>query len=105
MRPGRLNKYVTLSRSPQSSPDGDGFFEALSPSTAWAQIQPVTAGEFERSTYHQITIRFHAQVTMDTRLVYTDAALGRDREFFVKGVQSIDEANKEMRLLCEEITP
>src|SRR5690348_10099799 len=100
-----MNRRVSLSRSPQVSGDSDGFFEALRPATVWAQIQPVAAGDNERSSFHQVVIRFHRQVTMDTRLVYADPVLGRDRELFVRGVQNVDEANREMRLLCEEVVP
>lgn len=100
-----MNRHVRLWRSPQTSGDSDGFFEALTPHHVWAQIQPVAAGESERSSFQQVVIRFHRQVTMDTRLTYDDLVLGRDRELFVRGVQNVDEANREMRLLCEEITP
>ena len=99
MQAGKLNKWVTLSRSPISSPDNDGFFEPLTPEGAWAGIQPLSPGADGRTTTSLITIRYHAQVNVDTRLVYGS------REFFVRGVQNLDERNDEMRLLCEEIAP
>lgn len=97
MRLGRMNRQVTLSRSPQATDDSDGFFEALSPETVWARIQPLSPSDNGRTQQHLVTIRYHSQVTMDTRIVYGT------RELFVKGVQNVDERNAEMQLLCEEV--
>lgn len=99
MRVGQHNRSVTLWRTPQASGDADGFFEALSPSSWWAQIQPLTSSDAGRSIFHQVTMRYHSQVTMDTRVLYGA------RELFVRGVQNMDERNVELRLLCEEIVP
>lgn len=105
MRISGLNKYVSLSRSPQTSGDSDGFYEALNPPNAWVSIEPQGPTGEGRSVEHLIKMRWHAQVTMDTRLVYADGALGRSREFFVRGFMNASEANDELRLLCEEIIP
>lgn len=105
MRAGSLDKWVTLSRSPQTTDDSDGYFEDLSPNGAWAGIQPLTASDNGRTLTHLVRMRFHPQVTMDTRIVYSDATLGRDRELFVKGFQNLNERNAEMQLICEEVVP
>lgn len=107
MRAGRMNRLVTLSRSPQTTPDSDGFFETLTPSTAWCAIEPLDASvsDSTRLQAHRVTMRHHAQVTVDTRIVYADPVLGRDRELFVKGVQNIGDANRELVLFCEEVIP
>ena len=97
MRVGRLNKWVTLSQSPQTTPDNDGFFEALSPDGVWAAIEPQASSGDARTLFHNVTIRYHPQVTMDTRIVYGT------RWLFVKSVQDMNEENVEMRLLCEEV--
>jgi head-tail adaptor len=101
MRPGRLNKQVMLSRAPQTTPDSDGFFEALSPETVWAQIDPFPPLESdgERTQASTVIIRYHPQVTLDTRILYGT------RELFVKGVQNINERGAWMRLHCEEVIP
>jgi head-tail adaptor len=99
MRVGRLNKWVTLSRSPQETNDSDGFFEALDPEGVWAAIQPQGATGDGRTVSHFVTIRYHEQVDMDTRIVYGT------RELFVRGFQNVDEQNVEMRLVCEEVVP
>ncbi len=108
MPAGRKNRLVSLARSPQTSGDSDGFFEALSPSTAWCAIQPLdpsSIGDGTRLQVHRVTMRYHPQVTVDTRLVYADPVLNRDRELFVKGVQNLGDANRELVLFCEEVVP
>lgn len=105
MRPGRLNKWVTLSRSPQTTPDSDGFFEDLDPAGVWASIQPLQPQGDGRSIFHYVTMRFHPQVTVDTRILHGTRADGSPRELFVRGVQNVDERNVEMRLYCEEVVP
>ncbi len=54
---------------------------------------------------HRVTMRFHPQVTVDTRLVYDDPALERERQLFVKGVQDLSDGNREIVLFCEEVVP
>jgi len=107
MRAGRMNRLVSLSRSPQTSGDSDGFFEALSPSTAWCAIEPLdaTISDGTRVQSSRVTMRFHPQVTVDTRLVYDDPVLGRERELFVKGVQNLQDGNHELVLFCDEVIP
>lgn len=91
----KLVHWVTLSRSPQTSGDSDGFFEPLSPARVPAAITPVPGDE--RSTFHQVTIRYHPQVTADVRLLFGV------RELYVRNVVNVDERNNEMRLFCEEV--
>ena len=105
MRPGRLNKWFTCSRAPQSTPDSDGFFEPLSPAGVWAQWDPFPPLESdgERTQAHTLIIRYHPQMTMDVRMCHRDRRTGVTRELFVKGVQSINEKGAWMRLHCEEV--
>src|SRR6476659_6927816 len=102
---GSLNRVVTLSRGPITTGDSDGFFENLTPSRVFAQISPQGAAGDGRTQLAQITIRYHPQVTMDTRVVYADPDLGRDREFFVDGYQTPDEDAVFMLLSCHEVIP
>lgn len=95
-----LRTLVTLSRSPKKTDDDDGFFEPLSPPRMWASIQPQGPFADGRNVAHLVTMRYHPGVTMDTRITYGS---NPGRELFVRGVQVIDDANVEMRLLCEEI--
>jgi len=107
VRAGLMNRLVSLSRSPQTTPDTNGFYEALSPATAWCAIEPLDAAGSDgtRTQMHRVTMRFHAQVTVDTRLVYADPALGRDRQLFVRGAQNLQDGNRELVLFCEEVVP
>ena len=99
MRLNTYNKFVSLSRCPQTPGDSDGFFEPLNPSTAWASIQPQQPSENGRSVWHRVGMPYHPQVNMDTRILYGT------RELFVKGFQNVDEANRDLVLLCEEVIP
>lgn len=101
MRPGRMNKYVTLWKAPDSTPDADGFLEALDPPDAWVQIQPLEPFESDgtRVIPYRVTMRYHAQINVDSMLKFGT------RDIFVKGVQNVDEGDREMRLYCEEVVP
>lgn len=98
-----MNKWVTLSNEPSTTPDANGFYGPLSPPGAWAEIQPLTPGPNDRTITHAVRMRFHPQVTMDTRIVYTTP--DRTRELFVRGFQIVDMDEAELRLICEEIIP
>jgi len=101
MRAGPLRTLVALSRSPKHPDDDDGFFEPLSPPRMWAAIQPQGPMADSRNLSHLVTMRYHPGVTMDTRIVIGNGTAAR--ELFVRAVQVINDANVEMRLLCEEI--
>jgi head-tail adaptor len=104
MRAGHRNKWVTLARSKRS--DGEAIWTALSPAGEWAAIQPLPPGGADgRSTLHQIEMRYHAGVTIDTRIQYVDARLSRTRDFYVRGVQSVNEAGDSLILFAEEVQP
>ncbi len=104
---GRYGIWVTLSQSPQVTDDSDGFFEALNPEGVWASIRPQLASN-GRTIEHVVEMRWHPQVTIDTRIVYEDSTkpVGKTtRELFVKGVQNLEEQNATLVLLAEEVTP
>lgn len=106
VRPGRHNRRVTLSRSPITTNDADGFLEALTPSDWWISIQPGPPGSADGRTRTSVVgMRFHEQVNEDTIITFYDEVLLRDRQLAVKGVQNVDEANVELVLLCEEVWP
>ncbi len=104
---GRYSIWVTLSQSPQVTDDSDGFFEDLTPAGTWASIRPQLAAN-GRTIESVVEMRWHPQVTIDTRIVYEDVnkpAGKTTRELFVKGVQNVEEENTILVLLCEEVTP
>jgi hypothetical protein len=100
MRPGTYDKYVTVWKSPQTSGDDDGFFEALSPPDWWCSVQPLDpVGGDDRSTSYRVEGRYHPQITVDTRILYGTL------ELFVRGVQDVSLKGREMRLYCETVAP
>lgn len=105
MRIGQFRKLVTLSRSPQTSGDSDGYFELLNPSEWWCAIDPAGALGDGRTITHVITGRYRPDVSMDTRIVYADPVQNRNREFFVRGFRNVGERNIELSLDAEEVIP
>jgi head-tail adaptor len=98
MQAGRRRHLVSLANAPQVSGDADGFFEPCSPPTAFAAIEPVSpvSADGTRIQGHYVTLPYHPGVTVDTRILWGARAL------FVKGVQNVDERNRELRCYCEE---
>lgn len=107
LRRGPLRHYVSLANATSTPDDTDGMFNDLQPGSVWAAIEPQAPGftDGTRSITHLITIEFHPQVNLDTRVAYYDDVLLRTRYFFVKGMQNIEERNILHRLLCEEVQP
>jgi head-tail adaptor len=102
---GRYNKWVTLSHAPQNATDG--IFDPLDPEGAWVALRPTLAAN-GRVTEHVVEMRYHPQVTVDTRIIYEDPSkpVGKTtRALYVRAVQDLEEANDVMRLICEEIAP
>ena len=97
MRPGRMNKWVTLAKQPDTTPDSDGFFEDLDPKGAWAQIQPLPPQDDGRNRGHLVTIRYRSDITVEVCVFYGE------RQLFVKGIENVNEQNAELRLYCEEV--
>lgn len=104
MRTGACNKYVALAQGPQAA---SGPFAALSPANVWASIEPSAPGDSitDRTITHLVRMRFHAQVSLQTRIAYVDARQSGSptRYLYVRGFQAVNEAGDELRLLCEEV--
>lgn len=102
MRNGACNKWVTLDRAPVANTE-DRWTD-LSPDGIWAAIEPLPPGGSDtRTITHVVRMRFHPEVTLDTRITYADGRTSLTRLLFVRGVQTVSEQGDEMRLLCEEI--
>lgn len=98
----RRDKYVSLFRT--GNVQTSGALTALSPANDWVSIQPGPPGNTVsdgRSILSLVNIRYRSDLTVDTMLRYTVGSTNRD--LFVRGVQHVDEAQAEMRLLCEEV--
>jgi head-tail adaptor len=71
----------------------------LTPARVWAAIEPAPPGSFdEDKVSHLVTIDYHPDVTLNTRILTED-----DRTLWVRGVQDIEFRHIELRLLCEEV--
>jgi head-tail adaptor len=112
MNLGGLRRLVTLEQ-PTRTADGDGGFTqtwtALSPSPVAAAVEQANANSLDKllanATVTQATkvvrLRFHPQVTQQTRVSWTDG-LGAH----VANVTNIipDAKNVELILVCAELT-
>jgi head-tail adaptor len=107
LRPHR----VTLDNPgpPVATSDG-GFTEStvpLQPAAMFASILPILDRDVERSTggtvialaTHRVTMPWHPQVTIQTRLRFNG------RTFSVISVANTEERNVELVLLCVEVAP
>lgn len=104
MRAGPANKWVSLARNPATEDEAEGT--PLSPANVWAAIEPLAPGGSDgRTLAHQIRTRFHPQITLDTKVTYKDARTNTTRVFYVRGVQTVNEAGDEMVLFAEEVQP
>jgi len=113
MNIGRLRERVSLFHV-TTGPDGDGGHEdtetALSPSTMKAEIQSGAPSDLERIRAGSVIatdalivrMRFHAGVTMQTRLRWTDQAR-RARAANVTGIHQVDGRTREMKLVAVEV--
>lgn len=107
MRIGELCHRLRV-ENPTRVADGEGGYSdtwvAASPATVWASIEPASPRAVERQVGATveapvsaiITIRYHAGVTTDTRL------LDGPRVFMVRGIQNPSERNVSLVLACEE---
>lgn len=90
---GELRHRVTL-----DDPVPDGTPVVFVPSEVWASIEPGSPGAFdEQKVTHRVEIRYHPQVTFNTRITH------RSRQLFVRGIQNVDERNERQILYCEEV--
>lgn len=93
MNIGPLRHIVAL-----DDPIEDGTPVVFAPDHIWAAIRPVPPGSFdEQKVTHIVEVRYHPQITFNTRLTH------RGRHLYVRGIQNVDERDRQMFLLCEEV--
>lgn len=114
MKLGRMRQRITLQNPTRTADGGGGYTEtwaSLNPAQAWARIRASSGRSGERNVSntivaqatHEVSMRFHPDVTTETRITWTDAA-GRTRTINVTDVQDVDEAGIELVLSCVEVT-
>lgn len=88
--------YVALQKPKPEDADED-----VAPDMVFAAIEPAAPGAFdEEKITHIVTIDYHPDVTLNTRVVLPDDG---DRMLWVKGIQDVEMRHIELRLLCEEV--
>lgn len=100
-----LVSLATVTRTADSLGGYTEAFTALSPATMWAAIEPATPADLERrvgntvqaSVSHLVTMRYHAEVTTQTRVTFGTRTLD------VRGLRNVDERNIALELACEEV--
>lgn len=108
---GALRILVTLENPGDPVPDGDGGFTqtwtGCTPSKAWASIVGAKRGSRERVAHltvvgqavWDVTMRFHAEVTNQTRLRWTDRA-GNEQIANVRDIDDVEYAGVQLNLIA-----
>lgn len=92
MRAGDLRHWVDLDEIPDGTPT------TMVPARVPCAIRPAAPTAFdENKVTHIVEMRYHPQITFNTRITH------RDRQLFVRGVQNVNERNEWLVLLCEEV--
>lgn len=109
-----MRHRITLA-NPTQTADGDGGYTetwtSLSPPVAWASVKAARgrfgeapqAGTVEARATHQVSMRYHPDVTVKTRVTFTDRA-GSTRHLSVIDVSDVEEQGTELVLTCVEVT-
>ena len=94
--PGQYRHWVDL-----DDPDPDTA-RTITPSRVKCAIRPqASAGDESQRTY-QVLTRFHAGITLNTRLRHTDAR-GATHHLYVRGIENADMLDRDLVLICEEV--
>jgi len=100
---------LTLDAPSAPVPDGAGgyieTFTPLTPAEVWGSVEPMSQADLERvsgstveaTATHLITLPFHPQVTVQSRVTY------QGRTFLVQGIRNVFERNLTLELTCEEV--
>jgi head-tail adaptor len=93
-----MNVRAMRHRVTLSDPVDDGTPKTFTPAKVWAAVRPASPGsDGETHLTHVVEMRYHPQITLNTCITH------RDRKLFVKGIQNVDERNRALVLLCEEV--
>lgn len=104
MKPGRMNKRVTL-QQPGGVPDGaGGMTEGYTDvATVWAEVEPlreeevVASQRIEGRVTHRVGMWYRPGVKEDMRLTFEGRALD------IVSIIDPKEEHKELHLLCREV--
>lgn len=94
MNVGALRHLVTLEHQADTQPA-----PTYIPDRVYAAIEPSTPGAFdEQRITHRVSMWYHPQICFSTVIRHQET-----RVLYVKGIQNVNEQNKELVLLCEEV--
>lgn len=106
MRAGELRRRITLEQETRTSDGGGGSAQTWAPfATVYAKVAPLTgteagvASQVGSAVTHRVEIRYRAGVTSKMRINYGGRILN------VRAVLNIEERNRELHLMCEELKP
>lgn len=109
MRAGKLRHRLTL-QSPTGAVDatfGGQTHAYTDTATVWGSVEPAVlmgreqfaAAQLQAELTHRITIRYRAGVTPKMRVSWDS------RTFDIEQVVNVEERDRELHLLCREMTP
>lgn len=107
MRAGKLSHKVTIEQPPatlDAQGGRSGSWSEITGSPVWASITPLSgsrryeAAQVVQGISHEITMRHLSNVTSEMRIMYGT------RKFMIRSVVNAEERDRELRLMCEEVT-
>lgn len=106
MNIGKMRHRITIEQKTKVSDGAGGYTESWVPFvTVWASIDPVSGKEFfeaqqtQSSVSHKIRIRYKSGVLPAMRVNF------KGRIFGIESVINWEERNRDMLLMCSEVTP
>ena len=109
MRGGSLRHRITIQSAVVSTGDGMGGGGTTrwdDTMTVWASVVPLRgdellmAGQTQSEISHKIETRYRSDITAVNRIKF-----GSSRYFDIQVPINVDERNRELILMCKEITP
>lgn len=102
MRPGNLNRRVTLQTRSATRVDGERAQTWTTLADVWAEVLPLSGRELELAqainaeVSHQVTVRYRTGVDTSIRILY------QGRHLAVKSVVDVDGRHVWLQMLCSE---
>lgn len=106
MNIGRLRHRITIEQLTQTPDGAGGYTEAWTTfATVWSSVDPIGGKEYfaakqvQSEATHKIRLRYRVGITPDMRINFGG------RLFGIESVINWEERNRELILMCSEVTP
>lgn len=106
MNIGKLRHRITIQQLTQTPDGAGGYTKSWVPfATVWASVEPISGKEYfeaqqtQSAVTHKIRIRYHTGITPVMRIDF------KGRIFGIESVINWEERNRDMMLMCTEVTP